>query len=90
MRYILEELWLGRIIPGPNCGVGDYEIEKASALAERNLEALNQITNSNQKELLQKYVDCANSYCDLLAAQAFRDGFSLATQLMAESFCSHP
>lgn len=90
MKHTLEALWNGNIAPGPNCGIGDYEIEKESILADKNLEALSKIMDPNQKRLLEKYIDCKESYCSLLASQAFCDGFSLAAQLLTEALLDRP
>lgn len=85
MKSTLEALWRGQIAPGSNCGVGNYEIEKLSILIDRNLEALNNCLDADQRDILKKYTDCTESYCDSISAQAFCDGFSLAAKLLAEA-----
>ena len=80
----------GKYSAGPNCGVGNHEIEKLSILADRNLEVLRETLNPRQTELLITYTDCVDSCCSLLSSQAFCEGFCLAAQLLAEALVDRP
>lgn len=85
MKQTLERLWNGQIAPGANCGVNDREIEDVHILMERNREDLNRELGERQKAIFGKYVDCADEYCYLISAQAFCDGFCLASKLLTEA-----
>jgi len=85
MKQTIEDLWSGNLAPGPNCGVGVSEMEQLSILLDRNREALQKNLNPEQKELLKKYTDCEDDFSCLYAKQAFCDGFSLGSRLMAEA-----
>jgi len=85
MEQILWELWNGNVAPGPNCGVGDPRIENITVLAERNRESLLKTLSAAQRELLEKYTDCMDEFCELMTMRAFSDGFCLSTKLLTEA-----
>ena len=86
VKRILEELWNGQIAPGPNCGVGNPEMEQLCVLLERNREELELVMSKEQMEILRTYADNVEEFQYLQRVQAFSDGFSLATRLMVEAF----
>lgn len=86
MSKTLEDLWYGNIAPSEHFGSYDAEANHLITLAERNRERLCTGLTSEQAELLQKYVDSSDEYALRMQLLAFRDGFRLAGQLMAEVF----
>ena len=85
MRQTLEALWNGQVAPAQTCGVNDPEMEHLTILLDRNKELLNGELNESQKVLFEKYADCADEFLCLSTAQAFCDGFSLASRLLTEA-----
>lgn len=85
VKRTIEDLWNGNIASAENCGVGDPEIENLVILIERHKELLNKELGQQQKSIFEKYVDCTEEYVCLISKCAFRDGFSLASRLMAEA-----
>lgn len=85
MKRTLEALWNGSLAPGQTCGVNDPELERLTVLLDRNKGELEQKLDPLQKELFDKYVDCIDEFAYLSSAQAFCDGFTLASKLMAET-----
>ena len=90
MKHMLEALWMGNVAPGPNCGVGDHEIETAFSLADHARETLRRTLEPRQIDLLEEFISCEDRYHNLLTLQAFCEGFSLAAQLLAEAFSDRP
>lgn len=85
MKQTLEALWNGEIAPGQTNGVYDPEMEHLTVLMDRNREELNQSLSQAQKDIFDKYIDCADEFTYLSATQAFCDGFSLASKLLMEA-----
>ena len=85
MTQTLEAIWNGDIAPGQTNGVNDPKMEHLTVLMDRNRTALEQELTPEQRELLQKYIDCADEFHYLGTAEAFCEGFSLASKLMTEA-----
>ena len=85
MKHTIEDLWNGNIAPGPNCGVKDAEIERISILMNRNKEALEKVSNREQKTMFKQYTNCMEEYIRLITLHAFCDGFCLGGKLLAEA-----
>lgn len=85
MKRTLEALWNGSLAPGQTSGVNDPELEHLTVLLDRNKEQLDRELSESQKELFEKYADCADEFLCLSTAQAFCDGFSLASKLLTEA-----
>jgi len=51
----------------------------------RNKSALDTMLNEPQRQVLEKYLSCCDSYFYLLVVHAFRKGFSLASKFFAET-----
>lgn len=83
---LFEQLWNGSITPYKYCGQGDPEVEELAELVERNKASLNHALTEEQQELLKNYTVCREEYSYLLIVHAFRQGFSLASRLLAEAF----
>lgn len=85
MKSIFEQLWNGNIKPYENSGRNDPEVEELAGFMIRNKNALDELLQEEQKKALDKYITCCDSYYYLLTVHAFRDGFSLASKLLAEA-----
>ena len=83
MHNIIEELWNGNIVPSQNCGTDDPQVGELIALMERNKEKLTNELTPNQTIILEKYMDCVEEYLCLSSMYAFREGFCLASKLLA-------
>ncbi len=86
MTMLFEQLWNGNITPYKYCGQGDPEVEALAELVERNKSSLDRGLNAQQKDLLKNYTVCYEEYSYLLTVHAFRQGFSLASRLLAGAF----
>ena len=85
MKSIFEQLWNGHIKPYETNGINDPEVEELSELMERNQKSLKNTLDEGQKQALDQYISCCESYYYLLVIHAFRQGFSLAGKLLAEA-----
>ena len=85
MKQTLEELWNGDVAPWDQCGNDDPQIRELIKLQARNREELRRQLNDTQKAVLEKYIDVTEEYVYRMAGQAFCDGFSLASKLLAEA-----
>ena len=71
MKGTIENLWNGHIAPGESCGAQNEEIAEILSMLENNLENLRKECSERQKQMLEKYIDCAEEYVYLITAQAF-------------------
>jgi len=85
MKRTLEALWNGEIAPGQTNGIHNPQMEELAVLIDRNRTALERELSLEQKELLQKYIDCTDEFLYLSAAEAFCDGFRIAGKLLTEA-----
>ena len=85
MKNTIEKLWGGNIAPYKKCGENEPEIKKLLRLMDENYNDLSKELNDTQKAALKKYTDCTDEYLYFITAQAFCDGFSLASQLLTEA-----
>lgn len=60
-------------------------MEHLTVLMDRNREELNQLLSQAQKDIFDKYIDCANEFTYLSSVQAFCDGFGLASKILMEA-----
>ena len=84
MDRIIKELWYGNVTPAEDCGVHDHNLEELLRLLQRNREHLEKELSPSQKERMEKYVDSFDEYLCEISAQAFHDGFCLASRMWAE------
>ena len=81
---ILEELWYGNVNPG------ELNIKKHSpckellALMIRHQDDLLSRLNAEEKEIFEKYCDCASEMHDLTEREAFVKGFTLGARIIIE------
>lgn len=86
MKSTISKLWNGNIAPVEKLGKHNPEIHNLIGLISRNVENLEKLLNEEQKVVLEKYVCCTDEYWTLITEQAFCEGFSLGSKLLAESF----
>ena len=81
---IIEDLWYGNISPW------ERPFKKGSAYAEllalvvRHQEDLLSRLNDEEKEILERFVDCSNEICSLSERETFARGFTLGIKLILE------
>ena len=88
MTDIIEKLWNGGIVPSVTCVSNNENLQELADLIRRNKNDLIYELNENQKETLDKLLDCFDEYTYFISFCAFREGFSLATKLMCETLSS--
>ena len=81
---ILEELYLGNIEPQKRTNDYDKEYGTLLGYADRHKSVLRAALNEQQKETLQKLIDCYDEMCSIDEINAFVNGFRLAAQIMIE------
>ena len=81
---VLEDLWYGNIAPW------EREIKRSSEYSDV-LERIVQIEadlharlNDEEKEILEKFVDCSNEMCCISEREMFVQGFLLGAKLIIE------
>lgn len=82
MKNIITDLWNGNISLCDQCGTQDDEIKNLVRLMERNRNALSDGLTEKQRELFEKYMDCAEDHLLRMNEQAFAEGFCFAAQLL--------
>ena len=85
MTKTISELWSGNLDPVTRLGMNNTEIAKMEKLMSDNYSKLKSKLNDEQKEILDKYLDCVNDYVLLISEQSFCDGFCLGTKISAEA-----
>ena len=87
MKRTLIDFWYGNINPQDH-KQDDPRIADLLKLVGRNRSELNQTLNDSQREILEKYEDCANemtSYCERdIFIYAFRLGMRLAIEALSD------
>ena len=89
MRSILEELWFGRIEPYDDIRMTKEERHLIDLIAE-NRERLEKTLTEQQKEQLEKYIDCSQELSDLMQKEVFMHEFRLGAKIVAESLYNEP
>jgi len=85
---VLEDLWYGNIAPW------EREIKRSSDYADAldrivQLEAdLYARLNDEEKEILEKFVNCTNEMCCISEREMFVQGFMLGAKLIVEVMSS--
>lgn len=85
MTKTISQLWCGNLEPVMHLGANNIEIAKMEKLMSDNFSKLKTNINDEQKEILEKYLDCVNDYVLLISEQSFCDGFCLGTKISAEA-----
>ena len=85
MSQTIKQLWNGNIESIYHYGRDKQEIQKLEELLQRNLQKLNEMLGEKEKCVLDNYTLCIEEYLWLTTEQAFCDGFSMGTKLVAEA-----
>ena len=81
---IIEDLWYGNISP---C---ERDIKRSSEYADvlkrivQHEAKLHARLNDEEKEILERFVDCSNEICSLSERETFTRGFTLGIKLILE------
>lgn len=81
MRKVLEELYLGNILPNEKAFVKDSAFGKALAVIETNETYLNTALDGTEKEAFSAFVDAQTELNALTGQEGFIDGFRLGMQI---------
>lgn len=85
MKTTISDLWNGNIAPVERCGAHDPELNELLRLMERHRDSLNSGFTAAQKEIYQKYIDCAEEYLLRMLELSFCEGFTLGSKLTVEA-----
>jgi len=81
---IIEDLWFGNISPWERSFKKDSPYAELLALVVRHQEDLLSRMNDEEKEIFEKYCDCASEMHDLTEREAFVKGFTLGCRIIIE------
>ncbi len=81
----IAELWNGTLNPCQNSEQKCLETESLKSLIHRNLDQLEETMDNNQKLIFENYNLCINEYLSVSCEQAFCNGFSTGSKLLAEA-----
>ena len=84
MRSVLEELWHGRVEPYDDIHMTKEERHLIDLIAE-NRERLEKTLTEQQKEQLEKYIDCSQALSELVQKEVFMHGFRLGARIVIEA-----
>ena len=86
--HTITDLWNGNIAPGEHCGAHDPQVNKLFGLMRRSGDALCDELTEAQKEIFEKYADCAEEYLFRMMELAFEEGYCLGSRLLIEALTS--
>ncbi len=93
MARVMVDLWRGRLYPSQYCGEGNAELRRLERELADGAAALRARLTDEQAALFEKYADGVREYVELMAGEAFGDGYSLAVKVTfdamhrAETLC---
>ena len=67
MTKTISRLWSGNLDPVMKLGMSNTEIAKMEKLMSDNYSKIKSNINDEQKEVLEKYLDCVNDYVLLIS-----------------------
>lgn len=85
---VLEDLWYGNIAPW------EREIKRSSEYSDvlerivQHEKELHARLNDEEKEILEKFMNCTNEMCCISEREMFVQGFMLGAKLIIEVMCS--
>lgn len=85
MKKTLIDLWYGNIDPRQDAQVNQPIISDLMHLIERNRNDLNRTLTEEQKEIFEKYEECACELSGLCERNYFIYGFRLGMRLAVEA-----
>jgi hypothetical protein len=71
MKSVINELWLGNIIPQEDSRTNSKEMKELLGYMARHHEDLEKTFNEEQKEIFEKFHDCWSEYMSLAEAAIF-------------------
>ena len=86
MGSILEEFAYGNVMPQVQACLRDSEYDRAVALAVRNEQKLLSRLGTEDKDLLQKYVDAQDELNQITAVKNLVYGYKLGLLMASEAF----
>ena len=84
MQSIIEELYYGNVLPFERRAPRGGEYARIIKYLSRNEEGLLETLTEAQKEIFEKYCDCASEMHDLTEREAFIKGFTLGARIIIE------
>ena len=84
MKRTLIDLWYGNIDPQEQAQANP-QVPDLLKLLERNHDALSKTLNDDPKELLEKYLSCADEISGFCERDSFIYGFRLGMRLAIEA-----
>ena len=82
MRKVLEDLYLGNIVPNEKAFVRGTTFAKALAIIEKNETHLNTALEGKEKEAFAAFVDAQSELNAITGREGFVDGFRLGVQII--------
>ena len=80
----IQDLYYGRISPYEMSISTAPEYQKLKALADKNEDLLRETLSDEQKELLQKLIECITDISSISERDMFITGFQLGMKLMID------
>ena len=80
----IQDLYYGRISPYEMSISTAPEYQKLKALADKNEDLLRETLSDEQKELLQKLIECITDVSSISERDMFITGFQLGMKLMID------
>ena len=87
MRSILEELFYGNVCPNMDCRSMDEQEQQLMEYITEHHDSLQATLTDNQKEQLEKFVDCYNELTDINEREIFVYAFRLGARIAIEVLC---
>ena len=80
----IQDLYYGRISPYEMSISATPEYQKLKTLADKNEDLLKETLSDEQKELLEKLIECITDISSISERDMFINGFRLGMKLMIE------
>lgn len=87
MRKILEDLYLGNIVPNEKTFVRGTPFAKAMAIIDKNETYLNTALDGKEKEAFAAFVEAQSELNAITGKEGFVDGFRLGMQIALAALC---
>ena len=81
---IIDELWYGNISPCDGGAKKGSECSELIGYVARHKDELQKRLNGEEKEILEKLIDCTNEMYGISEREAFAQGFTLGARLIIE------
>ena len=84
MRSILEELYYGNICPRTNCRENSPQTKELINYMATHHEKLLSSLNDQEKDTLEKFIDCDTELSEINEKEIFQYGFTLGMRIAIE------